>query len=1250
MMNKLMMSAVLIMITSAALYGQASSSLWVTAYYQDYGVCAMPPAQVDFSALTHIIYFHTDVDVNVAPYFLPVVSAAESTRIEWSNSSQGCARTSGESYQAELLRRGHAANVKVLLCVGGIYGAGATRMGQIASDSVKTQTWANSLIAYLIRKGFDGIDLDWEFPQNQTDYMRMLRILRRGLDSMPARGVFTAAVYGDANSSAYDYPNLKYYLDQVNCMTYDMWNNQNTVWLNSPLGKAAGSPSAWRTWRASSALSWAKKGVPKNILANGIPFYSWKFTGVTALGQPLAGYNYGEFSDAANALAGGGTYHWDDSAKAPWVTITNGGVNTLITYDDTNSVKYKVQRTKDDGIGGVMIYGLWDGWLSSAPAGKKDALLQAVKSANGGTFVPPPTTAAPTLNSPADGATGAATSTTFNWNVASGVTSSEIQISTNSAFSAIAVDQGAIVGTSYLAGSLSNATTYFWRVNATSSNGTSAWSAVRSLTTIAGAPSAPAAPSLLSPAQGALNIVLSPDLRWRTAPSATTYRLQLATSSSFSAPVVDQSSITDTLLHVTNLSYSTVYYWRVVASNAIGTGAWSAASDFTTADSVIVSTSVKVFQDTIGTAWRDNSWNATVTYGSTERVYEGTKSIRVDQNAWGGLSMHNGPWGSPVNMNPADYARVEFAVNGGATGAQISVLLANDASETFPTVSYGTVPANQWAYISLPMNQLDPSGHMINRVGILEVAGTTKTYFVDDIRLIGNGQVSTLLAAALVSPANAAVNQIAAAPLRWNASAGATSYRLQVSTSATFASLQIYQSALTDTTFTPSTLSDNTTYYWRVSASDASGTSPWSSVWSFTTQVSPVVAPAPPPLGFPAGGASNVSTTTSLQWNRVASASSYHVQVSGDSSYGSFFLDQNGVTDTTLAVTGLANSTTYYWRVDATNTAGTSPWSATRSLTTKASGLAFAASPSSMNFGKVGIGQWKKDSLTITNQGSVSLTVTQVQATLPQYNVISNVGALAPGNSAKVFITFAPSQRITYDDKIAIVINSGNSSDTVFVTGKGVNPAHLRHGSANVNLGNVPTEVLTSDTVMVYNDGELDLNIANIQSTNAVFNISPLQAVIAPADSMRFIITAHPTTSGMQDGYFFFDNNGVGTPDTLHVQIDNATGIGDPPATPSAFLLRQNYPNPFNPSTTISFDLATPAVVFLKIYNSLGQEVATLYDGQQLDAGTKTAVFHADALPSGIYYYGLRAQGVDLAGILKHDVSIAQMKKMILIK
>ncbi len=75
---------------------------------------------------------------------------------------------------------------------------------------------------------------------------------------------------------------------------------------------------------------------------------------------------------------------------------------------------------------------------------------------------------------------------------------------------------------------------------------------------------------------------------------------------------------------------------------------------------------------------------------------------------------------------------------------------------------------------------------------------------------------------------------------------------------------------------------------------------------------------------------------------------------------------------------------------------------------------------------------------------------------------------------------------------------------------------------------------------------------------------------------------------------------------------------------PQSFTLSQNYPNPFNPTTTIEFSLPQSANVTLKVFNILGQEVATLLNGVQR-AGKYTIRFDASRLASGVYLYRLQA-------------------------
>jgi hypothetical protein len=91
---------------------------------------------------------------------------------------------------------------------------------------------------------------------------------------------------------------------------------------------------------------------------------------------------------------------------------------------------------------------------------------------------------------------------------------------------------------------------------------------------------------------------------------------------------------------------------------------------------------------------------------------------------------------------------------------------------------------------------------------------------------------------------------------------------------------------------------------------------------------------------------------------------------------------------------------------------------------------------------------------------------------------------------------------------------------------------------------------------------------------------------------------------------------------------------------PLKYNLDQNYPNPFNPTTTISFTLPQDGFVTLKVYNLLGQEIATLVNREEMSEGLNEVDFDASTLSSGVYFYRL----------IVNDGKFQEVKKMMLLK
>ncbi|HUU46143.1 MAG TPA: putative Ig domain-containing protein, partial [Acidobacteriota bacterium] len=156
--------------------------------------------------------------------------------------------------------------------------------------------------------------------------------------------------------------------------------------------------------------------------------------------------------------------------------------------------------------------------------------------------------------------------------------------------------------------------------------------------------------------------------------------------------------------------------------------------------------------------------------------------------------------------------------------------------------------------------------------------------------------------------------------LSWSNGGGATSYLVYFGTDSTPDSGE-YKGEQSGRSYDPGTLNYDRTYYWRIDAKNSAGTTT-GDVWRFTTGSAPPQPPSKATNPNPSHGATNRSINTNVSWSNGGGATSYRVYFGTDSTPDSteFKGEQTG---TSYDPGTLAYSTTYYWRIDAKNSAGT---------------------------------------------------------------------------------------------------------------------------------------------------------------------------------------------------------------------------------------------------------------------------------------------------------------------------------------
>jgi hypothetical protein len=206
---------------------------------------------------------------------------------------------------------------------------------------------------------------------------------------------------------------------------------------------------------------------------------------------------------------------------------------------------------------------------------------------------------APTLALPSNNADELWTPLNLSWNSTTNAASYSLQVATGSNFTTTIYSQSGITTASHTIAMLDTATTYYWQVNETNPVGKSPWSGVWSFTTINAAPGAPALASPTNNAQVSLGywetygrgdtywISVPLNLSWSYLPSASSYTLQVSTVTDFSSTFV-QAMVSTNNDSFSGPSATTAYYWRVNATNGLGTSAWSSVWEFNSGVSVSV--------------------------------------------------------------------------------------------------------------------------------------------------------------------------------------------------------------------------------------------------------------------------------------------------------------------------------------------------------------------------------------------------------------------------------------------------------------------------------------------------------------------------------------------------------------------------------------------------------------------------------------------------------------------------------------